>query len=861
MTSLKQTSFATGEISPALYGRTDQQKYASGLATCRNWWVTKTGTVENRAGTQYVQLMEEPDELTRGIKFVFSQDITYYLAMSYSAANACVFFEVFYGGETYGDGTGYGDANVQPILTAWSGATSYSRGQTVSYLGTAYYSVQDGNLANIPSTSGISFWYPMDPGTLQIPIATSIGASWNNAVTNGGLRLAQYVQQNSIMTFVHQYGHPFQLIRYSDTDWRIALIFPASPLAAVSIASVTGPAGAISYVYALTSVDPTTGVESTIGASFSVALGTPSVATPHVITSANLVIASTVRVYQYYNGVFSFIGQTAGAAAAPIVFNNINITPNVGIQPPVRIPMFATANDLPGTVGVFQQRIWYANTLNQPQTVWASNTGAYTTFQTSTPITDSDAIQFTIAGRQVQTVHALVDLGKLIIHTTSGEYVANGNQAGSVTPTAINLVQQGYSGANNLTVPVSLGNTTLFVQARGTLIRDLQYAIQTTSYIGKDTTIYAPHLFANITIVSMDWQQIPNSILWVVLSNGTMLGMTYSKEQDMWGWHRHDSTNGLIEDVCVVPAGAEDVVYVVVKRTISDKTARYIERLANRAFADITVDAVFNDSAQSRSGVNTNTAVNWINVATSGGWTTTDTLTMTSNAPIWTAPGVAVFGDYTVGTGMLLQQRSTDGLDTLIDQIEFTVIGYNSANSVSVLASKDVPTWAQNVHIFTYFRMKKEYTAFDPLVFETVTGLGDGWVIPEMEVSASGHITTNRNYAVITVGLPITADLKTLDIENTQGETLTNKKKLVTEITAVFNESRGGFYGQGDENHLHEIKQRATEPWNVPDYLMTGPVRIPCAAAWQKTGQIFVRQTQPLPIGLSAVVQSGQIGN
>jgi hypothetical protein len=85
-----------------------------------------------------------------------------------------------------------------------------------------------------------------------------------------------------------------------------------------------------------------------------------------------------------------------------------------------------------------------------------------------------------------------------------------------------------------------------------------------------------------------------------VRSDGVLLGLTYMEEEDVWGWHRHD-TDGLIEQVVVLPEGSEDAVYVVVRRTIAAATVRYIERLQTRTYASI-VDAFFVDAGVTYSG-------------------------------------------------------------------------------------------------------------------------------------------------------------------------------------------------------------------------------------------------------------------
>ena len=52
--SLAQNSFAAGEVAPGLYGRQDLQKYGTGCAVMRNFFVDPRGGATIRPGTQFI---------------------------------------------------------------------------------------------------------------------------------------------------------------------------------------------------------------------------------------------------------------------------------------------------------------------------------------------------------------------------------------------------------------------------------------------------------------------------------------------------------------------------------------------------------------------------------------------------------------------------------------------------------------------------------------------------------------------------------------------------------------------------------------------------------------------------------------
>lgn len=624
---------------------------------------------------------------------------------------------------------------------------------------------------------------------------------------------------------------PYIITVLSPTTFSINDLIP--PVSSIDvIPNVVG-----SYYYIITSADPT------------------PVAPNHITWSGGVNVAK-YNIYRLYKGVWAYIGSSNGLA-----FDDDGTTPNVGAQLYSSIPMFQSIDDFPAVVGYFQQRLWLGNTVNQPQSLMASRIGHYGSFDVNTPVDDASAVSITLSGRQVQFIHGLSDVGKLIIHTSNGEYVANGNQANVVTPTAINIVQCGYAGSTK-SVPLGIGTTTLFIQSRGNQIRDLQFSIQVYNYAGKDTTKLASDLFIKNQVLYMDWQQNPNSLIWAILDNGALLSMTYAREEEMWAWARHDTQAGLYEALCVVPEDNLDVLYVVVNRVVGGVQTRYMERFNPRNYTDITTDAVFSDSSLTYDGRNTGSTT--MTLTTGAGWTPTDVITITASA------GFFVVGD--VGNTMIVQeiadgtqlQTFSDGsiqpyaVGTIIDQVKLNIIGYASATVVTALPQKTVPTWAQATALTTWGKAVHQFSGLNHLEGMTVTGLGDGNVMPTATV-ASGAITTQDNYMVLHVGLPITAQVQTLDWESVDGPTVAGKKKIVNEITGVFAESRGGTYGML-LNSMFPFPQRQAEPYDTANYLLTGPIRFPISGGWAPTAQIWVQQVQPLPMCLSAIIPTGSVG-
>ncbi|MBK3051938.1 hypothetical protein FKK29_30330, partial [Klebsiella pneumoniae] len=97
------------------------------------------------------------------------------------------------------------------------------------------------------------------------------------------------------------------------------------------------------------------------------------------------------------------------------------------------------------------------------------------------------------------------------------------------------------------------------------------------SFSATNSSILAPHIFTS-EIIALAYQQEPNRILWVLLEEGKLLGLTYDAEQNITGWHEHE-TGGTVESIKVIPDidGGRDELWMVVRRTINGATVRYLE--------------------------------------------------------------------------------------------------------------------------------------------------------------------------------------------------------------------------------------------------------------------------------------------
>ena len=217
----------------------------------------------------------------------------------------------------------------------------------------------------------------------------------------------------------------------------------------------------------------------------------------------------------------------------------------------------------PAAVAFYQDRLVFAGSRAEPQTIWMSKVNDYKNFSVSDPLRDDDAITLTLAGGDSDGIHSLVAMDDLLVFTGSGEWkIAGSGENGAIAPDSVVAHLQTRIGSKAIQ-PIVVGNSVIFVQAQGTEVHTLGYNLQIDGYSGSNLSILSSHLFNRQTssgqvkneIVSMAYQQTPLSILWFALSDGTMATCTYQPEHEVIGWARQVLKSGdKASQVCALPS-------------------------------------------------------------------------------------------------------------------------------------------------------------------------------------------------------------------------------------------------------------------------------------------------------------------
>ena len=665
--------------------------------------------------------------------------------------------------------------------------------------------------------------------------------------TQYDLKQINYTQSADVMTLAHPGYKPRELGRFAHDNWvtaEISLAPRIPPPASAAATPVTGTGAKQVWRYQITAVmdDGNSLDESLPVTSNTVEVFADTAAA--TITWPAVVGATYYIVYKDNAGagIYGFIGR-----ATELSFTDRNIVATKTDTPPNGNDPFVGVGNYPGCVGYYQQRLVFAGSDLNPQTVWMSKTGLFKNFGFSVPNKDDDSITFTIASREVNRMRHLLGLRKLLGLTNGGEWTFTGSDTG-LTAKTIQASQEGYDGSA-LIPPVVVGNSAVYVQARGSRVSSFGYSLESDGFAADDLTIFSAHLFRGHELTSVAYQKIPDSIVWYVRDDGVLLGMTYLPEQQLVGWHRHD-TDGFVESIACIPEGQEDALYMVVRRYINGVQKRYVERMATRQVRAIE-DAFFVDCGLSYDGRNADPSKT-LRLTGGTNWLFPEVVTIT-------AEGHAPFVPGSVGTEYSITRNITDANgDTTTDIVRLQVVQYFNAGSVTAKLLVVCPATLRNTPVSTWARQARTISGLGHLEGKTVSILADGSVHPQLVVQG-GTIVLQEAAGVAHVGLPYNSDMETLDLElKNANETVLDKKIAVTSLTVMVEESRGVMAGK-DKNSLYKEKtsRNAYEP---PLESITGQVEISISNNWQGKGRVFIRQSDPLPLTVLAVIPEVTIG-
>ena len=833
------TNFTAGELSPRLDGRTDLTKYAAGCSNLENLVIYPHGAAARRPGTTHVAEVADSSKKTRLIPFEFSTTQTYILEFS----NLKIRFFKDNGAILEGDKTITGITQANPAVVT-SSSHGYSNGDEIKITSVVGMTEVNNKRFLVAGVTTNTF-------ELQDKDSVDINSSGYTAYSSAGtankvytitspyleaeLFDIKFAQSADVMYITHPNHEVEKLSRTGHTSWTLADVdFTNGPFIDVNTTATTlTPASA--------------GVGTGVNITASAITG---------INDDQGWLATDVGRQIHFNGGYAVItartNSTVAVATITTAFTNTNAITAWYLG------AFSDTTGHPSCVTFFEQRLVFAATLSNPQTVYFSKSGDYENMDANIggTVADDDAIIYTIASNQVNAIRFMSATRTLIIGTAGGEFaVSGGGDDSSVTPTNILIKKQTNNGGANVDA-VAVGNATLFLQRAKRKIRELAYNFDVDGYSSPDLTILAEHVTSG-GITQMAFQGEPLSILWCVRADGELAALTYQREQEVVAWHRHifggrfGAATITVSDYANIATGTRllltksDGTTVTFTSTTGTagtdefKTETNNNTTADNIFTAINAHADFTVANPAAAVVTvTETSPSPTGFLTIKSVDDTTRLTTTDQGKAVCESVAVIPTDDSEYQVWVIVKRTVNGSTrryveylNIFDFDETDNTSFNFLDSALSYSGTAATT----------------FTGLDHLEGQTVAILADGATHPDKPVS-SGSVVLDRSATNVKMGLAYHSILKTMRIDaGSQDGTSQGKTKRIYEITARLYQSVGVEIGS-DLSNMERIPFRTSaNPMDEGIPVFTGDKEIEFRGNYDTDGYILVRQTQPLP--------------
>lgn len=782
------TTYAGGEIGPGLYGRVDLNKYQTGVAFAENFHVAVEGGLYKRWGHYYVGKPKFQNLDTKIVRWQIAPDDSYILEFGHLYIRL-----VRLGGYVQWPGhtplPGAAETNVDGFLE----------------IATPYQSVH--------------------------------------------VRELKFAFANDIVYIFHKNYQPRELRRISLNDWEFGTR-TFNP-------EESAPTG-LTVVHEVAQSDGTWGTKADPGSpvdndnylpapkniqyaiSATMADGSETLASPIVTKLSDLGYhrlrnhiswnaktgAQQYTIYKGQNGILGFIGYVSPSS---LVYIDNNIAPSFDVVPVKPFTGFGSAQH-PRVGEFYKQRMAYGATEKEPQKLWFSRPGFFTTLSTSIPSQNDDAIEVQLVGNSRHTINHMIQLKKFIVFTDTAEWVIQTAANEALAPGSIDPVPETAYGSDPFLSPMAIGDRILFIQNISGAVRDMGYEFTTNAYDADDLSRLSRHLFENKRVVAWDYADFPHNAIWTVCDDGSLPTMTYVREHEIWGW-THMVTQGEYLDVASVSEINQHASYFLIRRQIAGNWVTTLER-SETIFSDRIEDHFYVDCGLTYSEPR---AVS--NLAAAGG-----ELTFTVT-PHTLDPGEEV------------------EIETPLWHLRCRVTAV-AGNNITVVPRYSRPVPDEVPTAATVYLCANHLTGFEHLAgHEGCVALADGKVIKDLTVSSSGEVNLPYHAARVHLGLPYSAEMRTLSLDTQQavGQFI---ERTVDDIYIHLKDSRGVLVGSAQtDRELYRIPGRSIEDMDEANATLDGVYQVPSHVGWDNTAAVIVRSEEPLPCHILNIVPDLQYGN
>lgn len=626
----------------------------------------------------------------------------------------------------------------------------------------------------------------------------------------------QFAQSADQLFIAHPNHEPMVLSRTSDVSWTLSEItFVEGPVLPQNTTSTTLTPSATTGVGITITASAATGINNDLG-------------------FQDTDIGRMIRIDE--GATFGYATITARGSTTQVTGTVTRDFTSITGQTTWQLGSWSDTTGFPGSVTFYEERLWWAGSINNPQTLWGSATDDFLNHLPGA--NDADPVQYAIATNQINSIQWLSAGKVLLIGTAGGEFLASGaSLETAITPSNIRIVPQSGHGSENI-LPIRVANQVIFVQRHGRKLRQLIWDFDQEAWVAPDITLLAEHI-TETGIIEIDYQQEPDSIIWIVLTNGRLIGLTYELNQNVFAFHHHElggqgdkaGNIAVVESVAVIPPSGStprEEVWITVKRFINGVTRRYVECLVGGLESTDDQDqAFFVDSGLSLD-----------NPITITGATQADPVVVTASA-------------HGRSNGDVVKIDEVAGM-TQLNKRKFTVA--NKTTNTVELSGEDGTEHDEYISGGKLRQAVTTISGLNHLEEETVAVLVDGAAHPDRQV-VQGSITLQASAAVVHAGLSYLSEIETQRFEGgSQNGTSQGKQKRISDIRYRLDRTLGLLHGKDREN-MDRINFRTTsDNMDEAPPLFTGDKDIEFPEGYTVEGKVILQQDQPLPLTVLAIM-------
>jgi hypothetical protein len=817
--STEINKFNAGELSPLLDARTDIAKYYSGCRTLENMLVYSYGGATRRPGTEYITSAKTAADTCRLISFEYALTQAYIIEVGDEYMR---FYkdggQILSGVSAYEITTGYDITDVFELKYVQSADTMYivhPEYPPAKLTRSAHttWTLTDCDFERGPFLDENETTTTITPssttGTITLTASSSIfnanhvGSNWQitHTVASSSVE-GNFTNTGNSSTLTIQLNRTYDFSTHGTWTGTILLqrSYDGSVWEDVRTVHYEGD-GNITYSDEETVADATYRVRM------------------NSYTSGTARYSLVARSHKL-NGVVEIATYTSGTSVTATVDNTLGGTTATTYWSE---GAWSVDEGYPSAVAFYEERLVFAATTNNPQTIWFSQTGDWENFLAGT--NDSDAMNYTIAADQVNAIRWMAPQDWLLIGTLGAEWkIGSGSAEEPLTPTKVTTKRQSSNGSANLQ-PIMVDNVILYVQRQGRKIREMVYSFDADSFVSPDLTVLSEHITGG-GITQMAYQKMPDPILWCVTADGNLATMTYNRGQNVVGWSLQ-TFDGEVESVAVIPGADEDEVWISIKRTIGGSAVRYIEQFQSRNWGGNQEDAFFVDSG----------------LSFDGGDAATITKITRANPAVVTAEAHGFTDGEQVRISSVTGMTEVNNNVYTVDDAATNTFSLDDSDGVGNINSTNFTDYVSGGSVE---QVENTFSTLTHLEAETVSVAGDGGYGGSYAV-LSGTITLDDYYNRVHAGLAYTSKLKPMRLEMKQAQNLQGKTSRITELTVRFHKTLGCSYGPDFDTLTDFVFRTLDDPLEAPPPLYTGDIKESFEGDYSLDSAICLQQDLPLP--------------